>query len=62
MVLDFDNVTDLGYKFDLRKNKHIVSVFVSPSGNSGFKAVVKIPECNAKEHTQYYKAFIKQFD
>ena len=26
MVLDFDNVTDLGYKFDLRKNKHIIKL------------------------------------
>lgn len=62
MVLDFDNVTEINYKSQLSKNKHIICVFVSPSGNNGLKAVIKIPECNSKEHTQYYKAFIKQFD
>ena len=61
MVLDFDKIPNnkMATMFDqLKQNKHIVSVFMSPSRN-GYKAIVSIPKCNAKEHEQYFKQFNK---
>ena len=61
MVLDFDKIPNnkMDMMFDqLKQNKHIVSVFMSPSRN-GYKAIVSIPKCNAKEHEQYFKQFNK---
>jgi hypothetical protein len=60
MVIDLDKYpTQLDMLEDLerlKENKHIVSLFISPSGN-GIKGVVKIPVCTAKEHSQYFKEF-----
>ena len=65
MVIDFDGFPDretLNKTFDLLKsNKHIVTIFISPSDN-GLKAVVRIPNCDAIKHEQYFKAFHKQYD
>ena len=61
MVLDFDKIPNnkIDMMFDqLKQNKHIVSVFMSPSRN-GYKAIVSIPKCTAKEHEQYFKQFNK---
>jgi hypothetical protein len=61
MVLDFDKIPNdkMDMMFDqLKQNKHIVSVFMSPSRN-GYKAIVSIPKCTAKEHEQYFKQFNK---
>lgn len=65
MVIDFDEFPsdkeiDKTWSL-LTNNKHIVTAFISPS-NKGIKAVVKIPECNSKEHPKYFKAFYEQFD
>lgn len=64
-VIDFDGYPDdetlLKQFNDLKKNKHIVSLFVSPSGK-GIKGVVKIPKCNAIDHERYFKSFAKEFD
>lgn len=65
MVIDFDEFPndkeiDKTWKL-LTKNKHIVSCFISPS-KKGIKAVVKIPPCNAKEHSKYFKEFHKKYD
>ena len=64
MVLDFDKIPDdkMDLMFEqLKQNKHIVSVFMSPSRN-GYKAIVSIPKCNAKEHEQYFKKFDQDFN
>ena len=64
MVLDFDKIPDdkMDLIFEqLKQNKHIVSVFMSPSRN-GYKAIVSIPKCNAKEHEQYFKKFDQDFN
>ena len=64
MVLDFDKVPENDYKrlFDqLKENKHIIALFRSPSRN-GIKGIVHIPKCNAKEHEQYFKEFVKDFN
>jgi len=62
MVLDFDKIKDpVSYKNVLKKNKHFVLLFISPSGN-GVKGVIKIPKCNEVDHTKYFKAFEKEFN
>ena len=61
MVVDFDKVENvIEYKDELKKNKHFVSLFISPSGN-GIKGIIKIPPCTEKEHEQYFKAFNDKF-
>jgi uncharacterized protein YneR len=64
-VIDFDGYPDNETLLDqfnqLKNNKHIVSLFVSPSGK-GIKGVVKIPKCNAIDHERYFKSFAKEFD
>lgn len=64
MVIDFDqypdNKTMLKQFEQLKENKHIVSLFISPS-NKGIKGVVKIPKCNAIDHEKYFKAFNDEF-
>ena len=62
MVLDFDDVSDENYKETIVKIPNVVACFVSPSGKSGLKAVVKIPVCDEKEHTRYYKRFVKDYN
>lgn len=64
MVIDMDGfktIEEVNINAEnLKKNKHIVSVFISPSG-LGLKAVVKIPVCDKYEHTKYFKAFNEEF-
>lgn len=73
MVIDFDeipNESELNrIDAQLRSNKHILTCFLSPSNylknkikGLGLKAVVKIPSCDAKEHSKYFKAFNKEFN
>lgn len=73
MVIDFDKI-ELEKDFkrllkELKNNKHIITVFVSPSNylnnkikGYGIKAVVRIPPCNEKDHSRYFKAFNDEFD
>lgn len=65
MIVDFDNyqskdimLADLN---SLKKNKHFISLFISPSG-LGIKGLVKIPKCTAKDHSKYFKSFEKEFN
>ena len=45
----------------LKKNKHVVLLFVSPSGN-GLKAVIRVnKDLDKQTHPQTFKAFNKQF-
>lgn len=64
MVIDFDGFPDfksLDKTFQLlKKNKYIVTLFISPSDN-GIKGLVNIPPCDAIEHTKYFKAFEAEF-
>lgn len=64
MIIDFDKFKEkkelTNTLVELKKNKHIVTAFISPSGN-GIKALVKIPPCNAIDHTRYFKTFDKEF-
>lgn len=64
MVIDldgFESKDEINIWFEkLKQNKHIVSVFISPSGN-GLKGVVKIPKCDKYKHEQYFKAFNDAF-
>lgn len=65
MVTDFDKYPDeatmLNHLEELKKNKHFVTLFISPSGN-GIKGVVKIPECDKLDHSKYFKAFNDKFN
>lgn len=62
MVLDFDKVPNpKEYKEQLKSNNLFYLLFISPSGN-GVKGVVKIPKCNEKEHTSYFKKFSEDFN
>ena len=64
ICLDFDGyVTKKDMKTErsrLEKDRHIYSVFTSPSGN-GLKALVRIPE-DADNHTNYFNALDKHFN
>jgi len=64
MVVDFDKYPNREAMFDhlheLKKNKHFVSLFISPSDN-GIKGVVRIPICDKVEHEKYFKAFNNEF-
>lgn len=65
MITDFDNFPnpeeyDRVFKI-LTENPHIYSVFMSPSGKKGLKAVVRIPQCNAQDHYRYFTQFNKEF-
>lgn len=59
MILDYDKFPDdetLQKEWSkIVKNKHIITAFLSPSGN-GIKAVLKVPSCDKKTH---YKIFHK---
>jgi hypothetical protein len=63
-VIDFDKYPDDKTMLDhfnlLKLNKHILSLFISPSGK-GIKGVFKIPVCNQYEHEKYFKAFDLEF-
>ena len=64
MVLDFDKMKPKEVaisNFTLQENKHIVSTFISPSGN-GIKALLRVPNTLNKEtHSQHYASFIEEF-
>lgn len=65
MVIDFDGYESNDIMFEhletLKQNKHIISLFISPSGN-GIKGVVKIPISDKIEHEKVFKQFYKDFD
>jgi len=65
MVVDFDKYPNDDVMYDhlheLKKNKHFVSLFISPSGK-GIKGVVYIPASNKIEHEKYFKAFNNEFE
>jgi len=62
MVLDFDKVDNpVWYKDELKKNKHFVLLFISPSGN-GVKGVIKINPCDSEAHSKIFKKFSDDFD
>ncbi len=60
MVVDFDKYPSADIMYDqfheLKKNKHFISLFISPS-DKGIKGVVHIPKCDKLEHEKYFKAF-----
>ena len=64
ICLDFDGYTKqkdlLQDKEKLTKDKHIYSVFISPSGN-GLKVIVKIPK-DLDNHVNYFNSLEKHFD
>lgn len=64
ICLDFDGYTKqkelLQDKENFTKNKHVFSVFISPSGN-GLKVLVKIP-ADAENHTNYFNSLEKHFN
>jgi len=64
-VIDFDDYPDkktmVSDLKNLKSNPYILSLFVSPR-NNGYKGIIRIPQCTAKEHTKYFKAFQKEFD
>lgn len=64
MPVDYDGFPDfktMDYHYkEKKKNKHFLSLFISPRGK-GLKGVVKIPKCNAIDHAKYFKEFNKQF-
>lgn len=64
ICLDFDGYTSTKEmsedKENLRKNKFVYSVFVSPSGN-GLKVLVKIPE-DPENHINYFNSLEKYFN
>lgn len=68
MITDYDGFEseqEMRVRFDEIKNiKHVVSCFISPSGKQswGFKALVRIPKCDAKDHTLYFKKFKDDFN
>ena len=65
MVVDFDKYPNVDVMFNhletLKLNKHIVTLFLSPSG-TGIKGLVKIPKCDANTHEKYFKEFDKIFN
>lgn len=64
MITDFDKYpneeTMMSELNKLKKNKHFISLFISPSGN-GIKGVVKIPKCDKLNHPKYFAAFQEEF-
>lgn len=64
MVVDFDKYPNDNTMFDhlaeLKKNKHFVSLFISPSGK-GIKGVIKIPVSDKVTHEKYFKAFNSEY-
>jgi hypothetical protein len=65
MIIDFDKFENMDllwahYRL-LKENPHIYTLFISPSGD-GIKGLVKIPQCNAKDHSRYFSQFQKEFE
>ena len=46
---------------ELIQNPHVLSVFASPSGDKGLKALVRIPKSDKVSHSRYFKEFQNQF-
>lgn len=62
LVLDMDDLDDVEKtKNEIKEIPYVVLAFVSPSGK-GLKFVIKIPECTAKEHSEYFREFKRQYD
>tara|TARA_Y100001973_G_scaffold77863_1_gene114130 strand:- start:2411 stop:4828 length:2418 start_codon:yes stop_codon:yes gene_type:complete len=63
ICLDFDGYKKqkdlLSDKEQISKNKHVYSVFISPSGN-GLKVLIKIPQ-DADNHVNYFNSLEKHF-
>jgi len=63
ICLDFDGYKKqkdlLSDKEQISKNKHVYSVFISPSGN-GLKVLIKIPQ-DADNHVHYFNSLEKHF-
>ena len=64
MTLDYDKFDSTKLmdevRDELKKNKHVVSIFYSPSFK-GLKVLVKIPTTNKEDYTRYFKQFNKDF-
>ena len=64
ICLDFDGYKKqkdlLSDKEQISKNKHVYSVFISPSGN-GLKVLIKIPQ-DADNHVHYFNSLEKHFE
>lgn len=60
MITDYDKFPDdkaLDSQWSkLIKNPHVVTAFISPSGN-GIKAVIKIPSCDKRTHYKLFQEF-----
>jgi hypothetical protein len=65
MCVDFDQYPSdevMNVHFEtLKKNKHFVLLFISPSGN-GIKGVVKIPQATKETHPKYFTEFQNTFN
>lgn len=62
IVFDLDDLSDLeATREELKEIPYVLSIFTSPSGN-GLKFIVRIPKCDAKEHSQYFRQFEKEYD
>lgn len=58
---DFETDEDLQKTWkEITSNKYTVFCAISPSGN-GIKSLVKILECDAKTHSQIFKAFFNEY-
>ena len=64
ICLDFDNFEDRtklnDYKNELKKDKYVFSVFISPS-DDGLKVIVKIPS-DAENHVNYFNSLEKHMN
>lgn len=65
MITDFDKYPSkeimLQQFNELKKNKHIVAIFISPS-DIGLKALVRIPKSDKITHEKYFKQFNSEFE
>lgn len=70
MITDYDQIPSKK-EFDevwesIVKNKHTIFCFESPSNGSdgffGIKALIKIPKCNAEDHTKFFKSFQDKYN
>ena len=65
MIIDFDGFEDettLNNHLELlKKNPFIYTLFRSPS-DDGIKGLVRIPQCNAKDHSRYFSQFQREYN
>lgn len=59
ICLDFDKCKITDKMSSLKRNKHVIACWVSPSGN-GVKALVEVSE--PENHTQHFDALIEDFE